>query len=105
MVNVTNNYKLIDLEINGEQMTVQINTPDAWNVFEFVVNHTTTAVNEGDMISFVVESSAELKTGLVVKITGKSEKTKIKIIPTGQDCEEIWGVISIKDDSLQVINN
>lgn len=50
MVNVLDNYKLIELEINGDTETVRINTSEAWNVLEFEVNGKKAVVNENNKI-------------------------------------------------------
>ena len=98
MVNVTENYKL--MEIDGEEK--KVNTSEAWNVFEFEYEDKITTVNEGDTIEFVVESG-ELKTGVILKASGKGEKTKIKIVPTNTPCEEIWSVMDIQEGTFKVI--
>lgn len=106
MVNVVDGYKLVGINIDGETKIIKINPSDAWNVFESVVEtengKVKTTVNEGDTIQFVIEDW-EIKSGIVNKITGKKEKTKIQIIPTGKDYEEIWSVVSIKEGTLKVL--
>lgn len=104
MLNVLDGYKLINLEIDGEERALRINTSEAWNVLEVEVNGKTIVVNEGDTISFIVESG-EVVEGTVTKLKGKNEKAKIQIAPLGQFKEEIWDVLSIKENSLKVINS
>ena len=101
MLNIVDNYKEIELEIDGETRIEQINTSDAWNVFEATVDGKNVKIQEGDNIEFAVESSGEIKTATVVKMTGKGEKTKIQIMPVGSDCEEIWSIMLIAENSLK----
>lgn len=103
MVNVTNNYKLIDLTIDGEEMTLPINTSDAWSVMEVQFDGKTIVVNENDIVEFIIDSTGEIKKGVVTKLKGKGDKTKIQLRPIGLDCEEIWSVISLREGSLKVI--
>ena len=105
MVNVSDNYKLINLEVDGEDRIIQINTSDAWNVMEIQFEGKTIVINENDTIEFVVDSSGELKTGILTKITGKGDKTKIQVRPLLMDCEEIWSIISIREGSFKVITD
>jgi hypothetical protein len=102
MVNISKNYKRIELEIDGKVQIVPIKTSEAWNVFEFDFDGNTYEVNENDTVSFVTESG-EKKNGIITKILGTKEKTKVQIIPTGMECEEIWSVMSIKDGTFRVI--
>lgn len=59
-------------------------------------------VDEGDVISFATETGESIQ-GRVTKISGKGEKTKFQIVPTGEQKEEIWSVIVIQEDSLIVL--
>jgi hypothetical protein len=102
MVNVTENYKLVEVLINGKLETVKINTSDAWNVFEFISDEKTFKVEENDQVQFTVDGGSA-KVGTIVKLSGKGEKTKIKIVPLDQECEEIWSVMSIQEGSFKVI--
>jgi hypothetical protein len=103
MVNVTKSYKLIELLIDGKVKIIGIDPKDAWSVFEFSFNDETFVVNEGDIIEFITENG-ELKTGNILKIKGKKEKTKLQIVPTGMEHEETWSVLSIKEGTFKVIN-
>jgi hypothetical protein len=60
-------------------------------------------VSEGDNIEFIIESTGELKLGSVVKFNSKKEKLKIQIIPTGENYEEIWPIVAIKEGSLKLV--
>jgi len=103
MINVADNYKLIELEIDGEMRTERINPSDAWNVFEVVsLEGKKTTIHEGNAIQFVIESG-EVITGVLEKIQGKGEKTKLQINPVESECQQIWSVGSIKEDTLKVI--
>lgn len=104
MVQVTNSYKLIETEVDGERKVLLINPKDAWSVIEFVYAGEIFKVNEGDLISFVTESG-EIKKGHIKKITGKKDKTKIQLIPEGMECEEIWQVTAIKEGTFKVENS
>jgi hypothetical protein len=104
VINVVESYKLIDLEIDGEEKRLKIDTKEVWNVFESEFEGNTVTVNEGDKISFVTENG-EAKEGLVLKIKGKKEKTKIQFVPTSCEYEEIWSVMSIKEGTLKVLGD
>ena len=60
-------------------------------------------VDEGNVVKFTVESTGEAKSGTVTKVSGKGEKAKLQIIPVGFEHEEVWSVIAMEEDSLQVI--
>jgi len=104
MINVTNSYKLIDMNIDGKEKTLKVDPKEAWNVFEVEFDGNTIKVQEGDKISFITENS-EIKEGLILKVKGKKEKTKLQIVPTGMDYEEIWSVLSIKEGTLKVLDS
>lgn len=104
MVKVDNSYKLLETMVNGQVVTIKINTSDAWNAFDYVYDGQKGTVNEGDDIEFITESGEQIK-GNVVKISGKNEKTRIQIVPEGCDCEQIWSVVSIKDGTLKVVGS
>lgn len=101
MINVTDNYKLVEMEIEGEVRTERLDEKP-WNVVEVEFEGKKTTVNEGDEISFVVESG-ELIEGVLNKIAGKGEKTKLQINPFGKEYEQIWSIVSIKEGTLKVI--
>lgn len=101
MINVVDNYKLVTLEIDGEEVTERLDDKP-WNVMEIEFEGKTTTVNEGDPISFVVETG-ELIEGITNKISGKGEKTKLQINPFGKEYEQIWSIVSIKEGTLKVI--
>lgn len=104
MLEVVSNYKLINLDVDGKEKTVQINPSDAWSVMEVVVNGNTLTVNEGDEISFSTENG-ELKKGTITKIQSSGEKTKFVMTPFGEEHDEVWMVRSIKSDSLKVLKS
>lgn len=59
-------------------------------------------VSEGMTIRFTVNAGEEVK-GVLNKISGKEEKTKLQITPLGTQKEEIWIVALIDEGSLSVI--
>lgn len=61
-------------------------------------------VNEGDSIQFTTEDGV-LVQGKLKKISGKGEKTKLQIIPSGGQKEEIWSVLVMAEGSLIVVND
>jgi hypothetical protein len=91
MVSVNRNYKLINLEIDGEERTEEIDTKEAWSVMEVEVDGQNFTVNEGDEIEFLIESG-EVVSCVVNKMTGKGAKTNLQIKRFGSMCEEIWSV-------------
>ncbi|MCE5220220.1 MAG: hypothetical protein LLF98_02835 [Clostridium sp.] len=60
-------------------------------------------VSEGDTIQFVIESTSEVKKGVVTKFMGKDEKLKIQVLPEKSECQEIWGIVSIAEGSLELL--
>jgi hypothetical protein len=102
MVNVTDNYKLVTLDIDGEERTERLDEKP-WNVVDVEFEGKTTTINEGDQISFVVESG-ELIEGVLEKISGKGEKTKLQINPFDKEYQQIWSIVSIKEGTLKVID-
>jgi len=103
MLEVVDNYKLIDVEIDGVKKTLQIDTKDAWGVMEVQSGDKVIKVNELDEIEFITETG-EKKQGTVNKITSSGEKTKFQIQPTGMDYEEIWSVKSVKSGTLKILD-
>lgn len=59
-------------------------------------------VDEGDSIQFTTEDGVVV-TGKLTKISGKGEKTKLQIVPEGDQKEEIWSVLVMSDGSLEVV--
>lgn len=94
MVEVNRNYKLINLEIDGEERTEEIDTKEAWSVMEIAVDGVNVTVHEGNQIEFVTENG-EVVQCVVNKMTGKEKKTKLQIKRFGSECEEIWAVASM----------
>jgi hypothetical protein len=102
MINVTDSYKLLKIEVDGVERVFKVNTSEAWNVLEVEIDGKTVVINEGDEVKFMTESGS-IKTGTVIKLGGKGEKAKITIAPTGINCEETWSVMSITDNQLTVL--
>jgi hypothetical protein len=102
LINVTSTYKLINLLIDGKLQTVKINPSEAWTVMEIETEDGTLTINEGDKISFVTETG-EPKQGLLTKIKGKGEKTKLQFVREDSECEEIRSVLTIKEDTLKLV--
>jgi len=103
MINITDSYKLLKIEVDGVERIFKVNTSEAWNVLEAEIEGKTIVINEGDEVKFMTESGS-IKTGTVIKLGGKAEKAKITIAPTGINCEETWSVMSITDNQLSVFN-
>lgn len=103
MINVTDNFKLVDIEIDGEVRTERLDEKP-WNVMTVEFEGKETTIEEGNQISFVVESG-EIIEGILNKIKGKGEKTKLQMNPFGKEYEQIWSVVSIKEGTLKVIEN
>jgi hypothetical protein len=101
MINVSDNYKLVNMEIDGEERVERLDEKP-WNVMTVEFDGKETVVQEGDEIQFVVETG-EIIEGVVNKISGKGEKTKLQINPFGKEYETIWSIISIKEGTLKVI--
>ena len=59
-------------------------------------------VSEGMHIEFSVNAGTE-KVGILNKISGKEEKTKLQITPDGAQNEEIWLIAVIDEGSLTVV--
>lgn len=57
-------------------------------------------VDEGDKIKFTLDTTGEIVTGLVTKLSGKGDKVKIQIMPYGSQKEEIYNVDVIAEESL-----
>lgn len=75
---------------------------DAFKSFEVEGQNGTIRIDEGDKIKFCTEAGVD-KRGVVTKIQGKGEKTKILILPEGRECEELWSIIAMAEGSLDVI--
>ncbi len=60
-------------------------------------------VSEGSKVNFTIESTGELKEGVVTKFTGKGEKLEIEIMPVGCEHKETWAVINMAEGSLKVV--
>jgi hypothetical protein len=101
MINVVDNYKLVNMEIDGEERTERLDEKP-WNVMTVEFDGKETVIQEGDEIQFVVETG-EIIEGVVNKISGKGEKTKLQINPFGKEYETIWSIVSIKEGTLKVI--
>ena len=61
-------------------------------------------IDEGNTIQFSTETG-EIITGILTKISGKGEKTKLQIIPKEEQKEEIWSIMVISENTLTVIEN
>jgi len=103
VLNVTDNYKLIDLEIDGKPRTLKINTSDAWGVMDVQTESGVVTVNEGDKIEFVTENNGEIVKGIPTKIKGKGEKTNFEFVADGSECKQVWDVMAIKEGTLKLI--
>ncbi|HHX67229.1 MAG TPA: hypothetical protein GX708_04120 [Gallicola sp.] len=77
---------------------------DPYKSFEVEGKNGTIRINEGDNVKFVTESG-EIVAGRVTKISGKGEKAKIQIVPTGAEKEEIWSLMVMVEGSLELDND
>ena len=60
-------------------------------------------ISEGMHITFSVNAGTE-RTGILNKISGKEEKTKLQITPDGAQNEEIWLIAVVDEGSLSVVD-
>jgi hypothetical protein len=104
MINVTDNYKLVNMEIEGEE-SVQRLDEKPWNVVEVEFEGVITVLQEGNQIQFIIESNDQVIIGTLEKISGKKEKMSFQINPLRGDCRQIWDVTKIKEGTLKVITN
>jgi len=104
MVNIVDNYKLVNVFVDNLEKTVKVNTSEAWNVIEFEFDGNKTTINEGDEIEFIIDTGEKI-SGTLLKIGGKKEKTKFQIKPFMSECEQIWSITSIKEGTLKLINS
>lgn len=104
MVDITDNYKLVNVFVDSTEKTVRVNTSDAWNVVEFEFEGAKTTINEGDEIEFIIDTGEKI-SGTLLKIAGKKEKTKFQIKPFMSECEQIWSITSIKEGTLKLLNS
>jgi translation initiation factor IF-1 len=76
---------------------------DVFKSFEVEGKNGTIRIDEGDKIKFCTEAGVD-KRGVVTKIQGKGEKAKIQILPEGKECEEVWSVMVMAENSLALDN-
>ena len=76
----------------------------AFKSFEIMKEGRVIRIDEGDTIQFSIETG-EIITGILTKISGKEEKTKLQIIPKEEQKEEIWSIMVISENTLTVIEN
>ena len=76
----------------------------AFKSFEIMKEGKVVRIDEGDTIQFSIETG-EIITGILTKISGKEEKTKLQIVPKGEQKEEIWSIMVISENTLTVIEN
>ena len=76
----------------------------AFKSFEIMKEGRVIRIDEGDTIQFSIETG-EIITGILTKISGKEEKTKLQIVPNGEQKEEIWSIVVISEDTLTVIED
>lgn len=60
-------------------------------------------ISEGDHVRFAAADGGEIVEGGLIKISGKKDKTKFQIIPTGAVKHEIWNLTDIAENSLEII--
>ena len=103
MINVLETKKLTKLDFNGKEIVVNSEDTTVWNQVKFETKDEEIILDEGNTVRFVTESG-EVKEGLVIKLSGKKEKVKITIA-FNDEHEETWGICSIKEGSLKILNN
>jgi len=106
MVEVLKNYKLAEVNVNGEIHSVEINTSeDVHTVMEVMTPNGMVEIHEGDKIQFISEMGIKC-VGFLNKIKGKGEKTKFTFTPEGSECvEETWAVLNIKEGTLTTFSD
>jgi hypothetical protein len=60
-------------------------------------------VSEGDHLKFVTADGGEIVEGGLIKISGKKDKTKFQIIPTGAVKHEIWSLTDIAEGTIEIL--
>lgn len=58
-------------------------------------------IDEGMKVAFATETGEKV-SGTLIKISGKGEKTKIQIMPYGEQKQEIWPLICMQEGSLHI---
>ena len=72
------------------------------NKFSSIVVDGNLRINEGDTVSFVVDTG-EMVSGVVTKICGGKNDRKLQILPDGEAHEEVWALSQIKENTLTVV--
>jgi hypothetical protein len=62
-------------------------------------------ISEGDKIEFTVESTGEIKKGIVTKFNSKNEKLKLQMVPDNETYEQIWPIIAMSEGSLKLVED
>lgn len=102
MINVTETKKLTKLDFNGKEIVVNSEDTEVWVRITIDGENNEIILNEGDTIQFVT-NNAEIKSGILSKIGGKKEKTKLTI-SFDDEHKETWGICSIKEGTLKVVD-
>lgn len=102
MLNIVESYKEIEVEIDGENRIIPINTSEAYKVIEIENGENVIKVCEGDSVKFCNEFGEEI-IGIVEKITGSKGSPDIQLIERDSDHKTIWSISNIKDGSLKVL--
>lgn len=59
-------------------------------------------ISEGMTLRFADEN-AEIVEGGLIKISGKKDKTTFQIVPTGAVKHEIWHLVDIAAESIEIL--
>jgi beta-lactam-binding protein with PASTA domain len=74
------------------------------DIFKSIVVDNSTVIEEGDVIDFVVEATGEVKTAMVIKFCGSKKDRRLQVKDmNGSQCEEIWSLLDIKQDSIKIV--
>ena len=57
--------------------------------FKSIILDTDLRIDEDDKIEFIVESTGEVKSGILMKIQGSKKERKFLIMPDGSECAEL----------------
>jgi len=71
------------------------------NKFSSIVVEGNLRINEGDSVSFVVDTGEKV-SGILMKICGGKKDRKLQILPDGEQHEEVWALSQVTENTLTV---
>ncbi len=71
------------------------------NKFSSMVVDGNLRINEGDFVTFVVDTGEQV-SGEITKICGGKNDRKLQILPEGEQHEEVWSLSQIAEGTLVV---